>query len=174
MQNPLAADGDPPILLTESPKPLAPQRQDSTVSAAGSSTDSNPIHPALRPDVTNVPVTPGIHLSTYQQGRGSLNRNPSNYFASNLNTLVEGMPDSAADSPSAALAGAGSGHEVLRRMSLPTDRRDSVASVDPLAANPELALSGSVISATFCLPHSMKYRKGTDWVSDIWPIFIAY
>lgn len=159
MQIKTEADGHPPV-LNQSPRPLAPQRQDSALSTG--STGSNPIHPALRPNVTNVPVTPGIHLTTYNP-RGTLNRNPSHYFSANLNTLMEAVPDSAADSPSEALAGAGSGHELLRRMSLTTERRDSVASVDALATNPELALSGSVISATFCLPHSLKHRKGADW-----------
>lgn len=171
MQNPPKAASslqDPPVLV-ESPQPLDPQRQESVGSQGGSSTDSNnPVHPALRPNITNVPVTPGINLSTYKPHIPI--RNPSNYFSSNLNTLPEDMPGSAADSPSQALNGANSGHEILRRMSLAgsTDRRDSIASIDALAANPELALSGSVISATFCLPHSIRYRKGADWVSKPW------
>lgn len=150
---------DPPVLLVESPRPLGPQRTDSVTSqGTGSSTDSIAIHPALRPSVTNVPVTPGISQSTYRQPPPV--RNQSGYFSTTLNTLSEDMPDTAA-----GLDGASSGHEILRRMSLTgsSDRRDSVASVDPLAANPELALSGSVISATFCLPHSLRYRKGADW-----------
>ncbi|EPE04302.1 glycosyltransferase family 20 protein [Ophiostoma piceae UAMH 11346] len=30
--------------------------------------------------------------------------------------------------------------------------------------NPDLALSGNVISVTFNIPHSLEYRKGADWV----------
>lgn len=72
-----------------------------------------------------------------------------------------------AQSPSDAAAGATSNHEILRRMSLNAgqQRRDSLADIDPRAANPSLNLSGGVISATFCIPHSLKYRKGADWVS---------
>ena len=33
--------------------------------------------------------------------------------------------------------------------------------------NPDLALSGNVISVTFNIPHSLEYRKGADWVSAI-------
>jgi trehalose 6-phosphate synthase/phosphatase len=42
-------------------------------------------------------------------------------------------------------------------------RRESLSEIR--AANPELALSGNIISATFNTPHSFVYRKGGDWVS---------
>jgi trehalose 6-phosphate synthase/phosphatase len=45
-------------------------------------------------------------------------------------------------------------------------RKDSLVEVDPRAANPSLGLTGGVISATFCIPHSLQYRKGADWVSN--------
>ena len=52
-------------------------------------------------------------------------------------------------------------------MGSPTmQRRDSLFEIDPRAANPSLGLSGGVISATFCIPHSLKYRKGQDWVEQ--------
>lgn len=155
---------DPPEELVESPRPLGPQRTDSTLSQA-SITDT---HPALRANVINVPVTPGINLSTYRPTSQTV-RGASSYFSTNLNTLPEDMSHSGADSSSDALAGASSGQEILRRMSMSGsgERRDSVASIDALAANPELALSGSVISATFCLPHSAYHRKGSDWVSHM-------
>jgi trehalose 6-phosphate synthase/phosphatase len=41
-----------------------------------------------------------------------------------------------------------------------------LADVDPRAANPSLGLSGGVISATFCIPHSLQLRSGADWVSN--------
>lgn len=148
-------------------KSPSPQRPALSIRPTASRNDS--IHPALRPDVTNTPVTPGIHLSTYRalpQGTlaPALNRNASGYFSS-LNCLIEGMAESPACPSSAVLAGAPSVHDILPRMSLSSSgRRDSVASIDPLAANPELALSGSVISATFALPYSLSCRKGADWV----------
>lgn len=134
--------------LAESPRPLLPDRQES-------------IHPGLRPSLTKVPVTPGIHLGEYDSEPTSLGE-PS-YFVHDIHKLRETM----AQSPSAAASGAESNHEILRRMSLNSGPhgRDSLADVDPRAANPTLNLSGGVISATFCIPHSLKFRKGQDWVS---------
>ncbi|CAM1503561.1 Fc.00g011520.m01.CDS01 [Cosmosporella sp. VM-42] len=40
-------------------------------------------------------------------------------------------------------------------------RRESLSEIR--AANPDLALSGNIISATFSTPHSFKYRKGGEW-----------
>ncbi|KAJ2968896.1 hypothetical protein NQ176_g8951 [Zarea fungicola] len=40
-------------------------------------------------------------------------------------------------------------------------RRESFSEI--LAANPELSLSGSIISAAFNIPHALTYRKGGDW-----------
>ncbi|GKU20121.1 unnamed protein product [Fusarium langsethiae] len=40
-------------------------------------------------------------------------------------------------------------------------RRESLSEIR--AANPDLALSGNIISATFNTPHSFVYRKGGDW-----------
>lgn len=42
-------------------------------------------------------------------------------------------------------------------------RRESLSEIR--AANPDLALTGNIISATFNTPHSFSYRKGGDWVS---------
>ena len=71
-----------------------------------------------------------------------------------------------AQSPSEAASGAKSNRDILRRMSLTggLQRKDSLNEIDPRAANPSLGLSGGVISATFCIPHSLTYRKGTEWV----------
>ncbi len=51
----------------------------------------------------------------------------------------------------------------LRRMSLAAmvGRRESLSEIRD--SNPDLALSGDIISATFNIPHSLKYRKGGDW-----------
>ena len=65
-------------------------------------------------------------------------------------------------------AGAQDGHEILRRLSMSSgaQSRQSLSDTDPVAANPSLGLSGGVISATFCIPYSVEYRKGADraWV----------
>ena len=134
--------------LAESPRPLAPNRQES-------------VHPGLHPSIVNVPVTPGITLGAYaSDGSGE---SPS-YFTHNINQLRETM----AQSPSDAASGAKSNQEILRRMSLTggLKRQDSLNDLDPRAANPSLGLSGGIISATFCIPHSLQYRKGADWVGS--------
>lgn len=52
--------------------------------------------------------------------------------------------------------------EVLRRMSLSSKgRRESISDIK--AGVPELALSGNIISATFTLPYSVKYRSSGEW-----------
>jgi trehalose 6-phosphate synthase/phosphatase len=134
--------------FAKSPAPLELGRQES-------------VHPGRRPSLTEVPVTPGIDLGEYNSG--SSTGEPS-YFTHNINNLRNAM----AQSPSDAASGAKSHHEILRRMSLSSpglQRKESLVDVDPRAANPSLGLSGGVISATFCIPHSLKYRKGADWVS---------
>jgi len=118
------------------------------------------LHPGLDPSITQVPVTPGINLSTYaSDSSGAL---AQSYFTHD----VQKMRDQLAQSPSEAAAGAKSGHDILRKISLSGHQRQvSLTDVDPRAANPSLSLSGSVISATFCIPYALQYRKGRDWVS---------
>ncbi|KAK7700957.1 hypothetical protein SLS64_010551 [Diaporthe eres] len=55
-----------------------------------------------------------------------------------------------------------SGHDILRRMSKASrGRRQTLSEIK--SAFPALSLSGNVISATFNMPHSLRYRKGNDW-----------
>lgn len=132
--------------LVESPRPLLPGRQES-------------VHPGLRPSLTNIPVTPGITLGEYDSEQDT----EDSYFVADIKEPRETM----AQSPSDAAAGATSNADILRRMSLSSaDHKTGVPAVelDPRAANPTLGLSGGIISATFCIPHSLKLRKGADWV----------
>jgi trehalose 6-phosphate synthase/phosphatase len=132
--------------FAESPRPILGDRQES-------------IHPGLRPSLTSVPVTPGMHLGEEPSRKDT---DPS-YFAQDPSRFGDGM----AQSPVEAASGAASNHEILRRMSLTGSglhRLESLADIDPRAANPSLGLSGGVISATFCIPHSLRYRQGQDWV----------
>ncbi len=46
-------------------------------------------------------------------------------------------------------------------------RRESLTEIRE--ANPDLALSGNILSATFNIPHTLKYRKGGDWVRPMLP-----
>jgi hypothetical protein len=141
--------------LVESPRPAALDRQDS-------------IHPGLRPSLVNVPVTPGIQLATYQDSESGSGGSTS-YFSGDVTALRnQGAP---AQSPSEAAAGAQSSHDILRRMSLSSiANREATKNIDPRVTHSSLSLSGSVISATFCIPHSLNHRKGADWVSLL-PIF---
>ena len=68
------------------------------------------------------------------------------------------------DSPTRAASGSRSSAELLRRLSLVDSDCPSTPEVDPRAAYPALNLSGRIISATFCIPHSLGFRSGQDWV----------
>ncbi|KAK9418235.1 hypothetical protein SUNI508_08196 [Seiridium unicorne] len=150
-----------------------------------SNADEEDLPAHQRESITNIPVTPGIHLSTYHSL--SSNHSPAspkpespNYFSrepekadrrprkiSNAPqvqspTEVTPNPDIRASSPTEASKGAMSHQEVLRRMSLSSrGRRESISDIK--AAVPDLALSGNIISTTFTLPYSVKYRSTGDW-----------
>lgn len=139
-----------------------------------SNTDSSlPAH--LREAVINIPVTPGIATRTYspESSRDSREATGSpSYFQSKPLKEVIASPEPldddgmAATAPEGADAASMSGHDILRRMSKSSqNRRESIN--DIRAAYPSLPLSGNVISATFNMPHSLKYRKAADWVSAL-------
>jgi hypothetical protein len=136
--------------LAESPAPSAPKGEgsDSSVSSG---------HPGLRNSFINVPVT------THLLAPPDCSSRPISHFQHDVSELGDGM----AQSPTEAASGAKSNRDILRRMSLTGSRQrsDSLVEIDPRASNPTLALSGGIISAALCIPHSLKYRKGKDWVS---------
>lgn len=129
--------------------------------------------------ITDVPVTPGIHLSTYHAHSPSDTKDtgsPSYFtkdpqhkhndrrFSDAPYVPSPGAIPASASSPIDAIRGAGnmSNHEVLRRMSLATrGRRESITDIK--SAAPDLALSGNIISATFVTPHQLTYHKGGNW-----------
>ncbi|KAI0015584.1 family 20 glycosyltransferase [Xylariomycetidae sp. FL0641] len=145
--------------------------------------ESPDLPPHQRTSITNVPVTPGIQLSTYlSQGSrpGTHGSESAGYFTQDpgrresnrsitdghhaaqspeqLPTVVEGE-SYATNVPNQDTM---SGEEVLRRMSLSMrGRRESIS--DIRAAAPDLGLSGNIISATFLAPHTFKYRKNGQW-----------
>lgn len=126
-----------------------------------------------RESIVNVPVTPGIATRTYSpesSREDSLaSASSPSYFQSKAPEEVIASPDPlddnmAANDPETVAGASMSGHDILRRMSKSSHgRRESIN--DMRAAYPSLPLSGNVISATFNIPHSVKYRKGADWVS---------
>jgi hypothetical protein len=120
-------------------------------------------NPILSAANTNIPVTPGIHLGAYNEDPVAAETETESYFTEGFRRF-----NSMAQSPSEAASGAKSNQEVLRRMSLSSgrERQDSLSDVDPRAAHPSLGLTGGIISATFCIQHSLQYRKNADWVSE--------
>ncbi|KAJ4303396.1 threalose-6-phosphate phosphatase [Kalmusia sp. IMI 367209] len=133
-------------------------------------------HPALQPAVTDVPVTPGVHLSGHSAYTEPRNSKQNTSLPFDPDTATPGPSWSAnsyfspregdrAASPTEAAAGAKSGEELLRRLSAVPDPsfKQDLADVDPRAAHPDLNLSGRVISATFAVPYSLAYAPGQDW-----------
>ena len=143
------------VQLAESPAPLAPEPEREAWDDSG--------HPGLRPSLVNIPVTPGIHLGAYETSDSSAGGGrPTTSYFHDISKLREAM----AQSPTEAASGAKSNHDILRRMSLTGSKqlREFLSEIDPRAANSALGLSGGMISATFCIPHSLQYRKGQGWV----------
>lgn len=134
-------------------------------------------HPALHPSVTRVPVTPGVHLhghSAYIDPRDGQNKSdnstqkadkPDNQQAQS-NSYFAPRDDGQVSSPTEVAAGARTGEELLRRLSLTPNpvQKPDLADVDPRAAHPGLSLSGRIISATFCLPYNIEFAPGPEWV----------
>ena len=126
------------------------------------------VHPALSPSITTVPVTPGVDLtegSSYfhnpepiDQQSGQFHWNSNSSFAPNADTIPP-------DSPTRVAKGARSSGELLRRLSLIDSDRSLTPQIDPRAAYPTLNLSGNIISATFCMPHTLGFKSGQAWVS---------
>jgi len=83
--------------------------------------------------------------------------NSNSYYAPHEN-------NEASNSPTRAASGSKNPAELLRRLSLVDGDRPSKPDVDPRVAYPALNLSGRIISATFCIPHSLGFRSGHEWV----------
>lgn len=123
------------------------------------------VHPALSPSITTVPVTPGINLaggSSYVQSpgqhSGGTRWNANSYFAPHNG-------DNVPDSPTKAASGSRTPGELLRRLSLVDADRPQTPEADPRVVYPSLNLSGDVISASFCIPYSLGFQNGQEWVS---------
>lgn len=133
--------------------------------------------PPLRESVTNVPVTPDITPQPYDLGEAAKKGRKDMSSASDPLQAQHGIPSLAGSSapapqsPSQAPqlpAGVESDDDILKRTSLgAADDTESLSEI--MAANQSLALSGNIISATFNIPHSLKYHKGADWVSNSRP-----
>lgn len=113
-------------------------------------------------------VTPGIHPSTYLSSSvADASARPSSRFPQS-HQQHHGDHSDAPSYFSRADPAIDNADGLLRRTTtanarMATARRQSLS--DIRAANPDLALSGNIISATFSIPHSFSYKKGGDWVS---------
>jgi trehalose 6-phosphate synthase/phosphatase len=101
-------------------------------------------------------VTPGIELATYVPEESPRETRGSDAHRS---ARVSYFPPGDANANSAYRG-------LVRRVTIPFEfmaRRESLS--DIRMANPDLSLSGNIISATFNLPHAVTYCKGGKWVS---------
>ncbi|KAL6400328.1 glycosyltransferase family 20 [Ilyonectria robusta] len=76
-------------------------------------------------------------------------------------TLADSSVTSAKMSSSSPSTLASTLASTIRPAAAAMRRRESLSEIR--AANPDLALTGNIISATFNTPHSFSYRKGGDW-----------
>ncbi|KAK0624317.1 putative trehalose-6-phosphate synthase/trehalose phosphatase [Immersiella caudata] len=131
--------------------------------------------PHFRPSNYEVPVTPGITREAYE----SQNDTPTpvagqsgedGYFsAKDIDHALAASPGpvgvgTGTDGFRAKIIeGAENSKDFLRRLSFAVmgGRRDSISEIRK--TSPDLSLTGNIISATFNIPHSLKYRKGADW-----------
>jgi trehalose 6-phosphate synthase/phosphatase len=139
--------------------------------------------PHLRASVTNVPVTPGITREAYESETSSRSggaegpqlAEAGGYFSRrevDHAIAASPAPDTTNQTDqsfqSKVDSGAQQGKDFLRRLSVAALGSGPIDSLSDIrAAHPDLALTGNIISATFNIPHSLKYRKGADWVCTI-------
>jgi len=136
-------------------------------------------HPALHPSVTNVPVTPGVHLSGYSAYDEPQHNQQNTDLPFDPETVTPGPSWSAnsyfspkdkggAPSSTEAAAGASSSEELEQKLDRTQDGtlKHDLADIDPRAAHPDLNLSGRVISATFAVPYNIGYTPGKEWQLD--------
>jgi len=147
--------------------------------------DGSPELAHERPEINQVPVTPGIHHMTYHKKQSESDAEErsgtSGYFTKDpvgserkgrLVTIqspqpVEGTESQRPVSPSDLVRGATSHHEVLRRMSISNQPTHKESITDFQSAAPDLALTGNIISATFLTPHSLRYHKDGTWETGV-------
>ncbi|RWA03743.1 hypothetical protein EKO27_g11360 [Xylaria grammica] len=140
----------------------------------GSINSSPDLPPHERKANTRVPVTPGIHLATYQtpglqrsndsEGQGYFTQDPKRHDRPSKpsDAAQAGDEHRRPSSPTDLIRGAMSGEEVLRRMSQSAGGgSESIADIK--SAAPDLALTGNIISVTFTTPHTIKYHHNGEW-----------
>jgi trehalose 6-phosphate synthase/phosphatase len=130
--------------------------------------------PHLRPSVFEVPVTPDITRAAYDpfgsRGGDGTSESYFDQYHKDIDHELVASPglvptDLKGNFHAQVLAGAEGSKEFLRQLKIAVmgSRRESISEIRK--TSPDLSLSGNIISATFNIPHSLKYRKGADWVS---------
>ena len=106
-------------------------------------------------------VTPGIELATYRYSPESSPATSPSYFPK-------------VDPKRRTSLHQDSHHRItpLGEFTSMMNRRESLS--DIRAANPDLSLSGNIISATFTPTHAFTYRRGGEWVSDLPHVPLLY
>lgn len=128
----------------------------------------------LRPSVINVPVTPGISREAYEEELTDMP--PSGYFGRRTDEHeiaqspgTVGLDETGSVDKQLAV-GADAGKDYMRRLSTAvtgtTSSQDSLS--DIRHKFPNLSLSGNIISATFTIPHLLKYTKGEKGTPGSW------
>lgn len=160
-------------------------KQDSTGALAPTESGARPnrldcsessVPPPFRPSNYEVPVTPGITREAYDSDETATpipgQTEEGGYFSrKDIDHALAASPGpvgvgiGAADFQAKIIEGAEGSKDFLRRLSFAVmgGRRDSISEIRK--SSPDLSLTGNIISATFNIPHSLKYRKGADWVS---------
>ncbi|KAH7409980.1 alpha,alpha-trehalose-phosphate synthase-like protein subunit Tps2 [Phaeosphaeria sp. MPI-PUGE-AT-0046c] len=134
-------------------------------------------HPALHPSVTNVPVTPGVHLTGQSAYIDPVEAESDSHLPFDPEKAAPGPSWSAnsyfSDKQVADKAGPAKKPSTSASAAKETDNKAStiqieeskhdLADVDPRAAHPGLNLSGRIITATFAVPYNIGYSPGKDW-----------
>lgn len=153
---------------TQSQTPTETNEQLSPSSGAiDEQTDSPSLPPHERDTITRVPVTPEFENGEEGDDPGRFGDSKPTINPLNLRSgSLSSGPVSAATVKT--LKQSHSGIDLLKKAvennADMATRRESLS--DIRENNPDLALSGNIISATFNIPHSLEYRKGADWVSQ--------
>ncbi|KAK4182681.1 putative glycosyltransferase [Podospora australis] len=137
--------------------------------------DDTALPPHLRPSITQVPVTPGITRDAYEvddfgKSTAEQERLGSDYFSRKAVDHAI-APSPGPDTTNIAgqsfdnkvEAGLREGKEWMKRLSIAMMSGQHESMSEFRKISPDLALTGNIISATFNIPHSLKYRKGADW-----------
>lgn len=133
-------------------------------------------HPALHPDITSVPVTPGVHLtgkSAYFEESGTEkqtqlpfdpeNVTPGPSWSANSYFANEQHPGPGTSTEATEKTKSQDNQKTKPDNTANTTGKHDLVDVDPRSAHPGLSLSGRIISATFAIPYNIGFSPGNDW-----------